>query len=215
MLRKIIIVSLALGFAVAAQAYMLNSSQVIGAQRMVLQLGYANRNFGDQTTANRAGAEVKLAYGLNDPWDALFYINNGQYPDVAGQTYQSFGLDFEYGVIRGRPVDISLVLGGQVLKNLNGGAVVLEYTNWRLAALLGRSIKREDGVAIITPYTGAKLEFINPSTGAGSKDFEVLLGLKYGLNGALSVMLEGSYHWMFTNTTFGGSEIGFGVAWAI
>ncbi|MFC1510944.1 hypothetical protein ACFL5U_00955 [Candidatus Margulisiibacteriota bacterium] len=219
MFKNIFIFLMVISLSSQAFAYMLNTSEIIGWQKMVLQVGYANENFGSQATASRSGMEFKLGYGFNDPWDGLLHIVTGSYPDVSGQTYQAVGLNVEYGLMKAKygaktPVDVSLLFGTELAKVLSGSAVVADETTWQVGGVVGKSLKH--GSAYATPYVGSKIGWINPASNGSSTDYEILLGFKYGFTTAFSLIAEGSYHWVKGGSSPGNSaEWGMGAAWSI
>ncbi|MFH1542745.1 MAG: hypothetical protein ABIE84_06645, partial [bacterium] len=155
--------------------------------------------------------ELKLGYGLTDPWDILGSFSSSTYPNVGNQNYQVVGLTFEYGFMKARygkkpPFDISFLVGAENAQLLTSGTVISNETALNLGVLIGKSLVREVG-AYVTPYFGLKGRFCNQSS------FEAALGIKYGLTGALSLLLEGNYI-SVSNNNFG-TGICFGVAWSI
>lgn len=198
-----------------AQAFLLSSSEIIGPRKFVLQLGYGSSNYGSQATLNRGGIDFKLGYGLVYPWDVLLSVASGSYPQVSNQTFQYLGLDFRYGIMKAMygektPLDISILIGAMGNKTFVSGSQTAQETEYHVTAVIGRSYRRP--TAYITPYLGLKLSSTYNVSGAWSRTGqEIILGLKYGLNSALSLMAEGNYSWVDSSNKSVGW--GTGLAW--
>lgn len=215
MKKIIILLILCLLWLTQANAYLLTSSEIIGSRHFVFQLGYAGSNYGDQATLNRTGTEIKVGFGLWYPWDVLIYGVPGRYTDVAGQTFQTLGANLRFGIIKAflgekTPVDVSISAGVESTKTMNNNVQSGDESEWHFAVVIGKSYRRPSAYA--TPYLGMQYS----SSNSGTKDTEMVMGFKYGLTSALSLMLEGSYHWVASNTaTFNSAGWGMGVAWNI
>jgi hypothetical protein len=215
-MKRTMIVMFVLAFCFSkAQALLLSSSEIIGPRKFVLQLGYGSSNYGSQATFNRGGMDFKLGYGLVYPWDVLFSAAAGSYPQVSNQTFQYLGLDLRYGVVKAMygektPLDISILIGVMGNKTFVSGSQTAQETEYHVAAVIGRSYRKP--TAYITPYLGLKLSSTYNASGAWSRSGqEITLGLKYGLNSALSLMAEGNYSWVDSvNKSVGW---GAGLAW--
>lgn len=221
MLKKVMVslVLILVFFLSAAYASLLTSSEIIGPRHFVFQAGYGSSNFGSQAANNRGGAELKIGCGLVYPWDILLRGGVGNYPAVAGQTFQAIGADLRYGVMKNlfgekTPADISIVMGVEGSRTLQDNIAAADETSYHLAAIIGRSFRRP--VAYATPYLGGQISSAHSSGNWLRTDHEIVLGFKYGLNAALSLIIEGSYHWVKSSTSLvNNTEVGAGVAWKI
>ncbi|PIS29394.1 hypothetical protein COT42_05430 [Candidatus Saganbacteria bacterium CG08_land_8_20_14_0_20_45_16] len=201
-----------------SQAYLLNTSGILAPQKMVVQSDYFSRSFSSQADLNQSGVEFKIGYGFADCWNALAYVVPGSYPAVAGQVFQTIGLDIEYGVIKNKlgsraPLDLSFLVGLEVTKVTSHGALAIDQTAGKVGLILGKNVKFYSATA--TPYIGTKATLVSQSHGSQITDLEADLGLKYNLAANLSWQVELAAHWLRGASLTNGLEWAAGLAWAL
>lgn len=208
MKKYVILISLfLLTLSLAAQAYFLNSGEIISAQKGAAQIGYVSKDFGSQISTTRGGIELKGAFGINDPWNILAYyvIPTGS---GAGPGFNSLGLQAQYGMLKGDPC-LSLI-GGIERTYFSNSAW---ESNYLIGIIAGKSYSY--GGKILFPFLGIKNVFISPSAGAQvSRDLEVSAGFKAGISPFWDLYLEGGYHWITRGSSSNNVlNVSMGLAW--
>lgn len=199
----ILLICFVFALQLAAPAYFMNTANLAGHKKMVLQAGFGSETSGAMPSRDKAGPLFMLVYGLSEPWDLIGIYSEGYYSNVPGRIYQAVSVQGEYGYfhedfVEGTlPFDLTVLLGAELSKDVVTNSISAEETTLQIGLIASKNLEGE--YDYLTPFGGFKFNLVSADLPAN--DIEFGGGVKYCIWQTWSAMFELDYHWIDRNGT--------------